>query len=227
LVLLSYNEKKNLEALLPEIPFDLFHKVLAVDGGSSDGTLDLYKKNKIEFHVQEEKGRGNAFQMAEKMVTTDCIIFFSTDGNENPDDLKKMLEILADGYDMVVAGRYTYSASSTDDSDDPIKLRKGAGILGSKLISLIWGSKIKDAINGFRGFKVESLKKLKLDAPSHEIELQSTIRSSKLNFNVIEFPTQELERKFEVRKKSANTLRLMYNLGYFMIREMFIGKKFI
>jgi glycosyltransferase involved in cell wall biosynthesis len=227
LVLLSYNEKKNLEALLPAIPFDLFQRVLAIDGGSTDGTLNLYKKNKIEFHVQEEKGRGNAFQIAVKMVTTDWVIFFSTDGNENPDDLEKMLEFLTNGYDMVVAGRYTYSDSRTDDSDDPIKLRKGAGILGSQLISLIWGSKIKDAINGFRGFKVESLKKLKLDAPSHEIELQSTIRSAKLNFKVIEFPTKELIRKFEVRKKSANTFRLMFHLGYFLIREIFIGKKFI
>jgi glycosyltransferase involved in cell wall biosynthesis len=227
LVLLSYNEKHNLHELFPAIPLNEFQQVLAIDGGSTDGTLDIYKNNKIKYYIQSEKGRGNAFQMAEKIIKTDGVIFFSTDGNENPADLKVMKNYLLDGYDMVVAGRYLLNGSNTDNSDDPFLLRKIAGIVGSKLIALIWGSTIKDSINGFRGFKLNSLRQLKLDAPSHEIELQSTIRSAKLKLNVIEFPTIELERKYEIRKKSAGTIKLIFNLGYFLLREIFIGKRFI
>ena len=226
LVLLSYNEKNNLNKLIPQIPVDIFQDVFAIDAGSSDGTLEIYKNNNIRYFVQVQKGRGNAFLMAESMVKTDGVIFFSTDGNENPADLPVMYEYLSEGYDMVVAGRYLMKGSKTDNSDDPFLFRKFAGIAGGKIISFIWGSPIIDSINGFRGFKMEALKKLKLDASGHEIELQSTIRTAKLNMKVLEFPTLELERKYESRKKSANTFRLVIHLGYFLVREMFIGKNF-
>lgn len=226
LVLLSYNEKNNLNKLIPEIPVDIFQEVFAIDGGSTDGTLEIYKNNNIRYYVQDQKGRGNAFLMAANRVKTDGVIFFSTDGNENPTDLPLMYDYLSEGYDMVVAGRYLLKGSKTDNSDDPFLLRKFAGIAGSKIISLIWGSPIKDSINGFRGFKMEAMNKLKLDASGHEIELQSTIRTAKLKMKVKEFPTLELERKFETRKKSASTFRLVIHLGYFLVREMFIGKNF-
>jgi dolichol-phosphate mannosyltransferase len=226
LVLLSYNECNNLVDLLPKIPLSIFDEVIAVDAGSTDGTLEVYNENKIPYHIQNKKGRGNAFLLALDIIHSDYIIFFSTDGNENPNDLSKMKNLLLSGYKMVVAGRYQYPESMTDDSDDPLKIRKVFGILGGKVIKTIWNSPIQDAINGFRGFEVEALKKMKLDAPSHEIELQSTIRAAKLGLEVVEFPTQELKRQYDFRKKSAGTLKLTYNLGKFLIKEIFIGNNF-
>src|SRR6187455_1586059 len=131
LILLSFDEAEALEKLLPSIPISLFEKTLAIDPGSTDGTLDLYHRAGIEVVIQQKRGRGQAFVLGSELVTTDLVIFFSVDGNENPEDLPRMLEMLRAGYDQVIAGRFIQRGSCSDDSDDPLKLRRaGASTFG-------------------------------------------------------------------------------------------------
>ncbi|MDA0683859.1 MAG: glycosyltransferase family 2 protein [Bacteroidetes bacterium] len=223
---MSLNEAENLTVLLPRVQMNLFDKVFAVDGNSDDGTINVYGNFGIPVFIQEKRGRGNAFQLAEKHAETDLIIFFSADGNENPDDLPVMLDYLNQGFDMVVAGRYLLKGSATDNSDDPIRLRKLAGIVGGWTIRILWGSRIKDPINGFRGFAVDALKRMALDAELHDIELQSTIRASKLGMKTKEFPTHELLRIAGQHKASAATFTLIKSLGKAILRELWTGNKF-
>lgn len=226
LVLLSYNEYESLKSLFPQIPIDLFEHVIAVDGGSSDGTLALYAEKGIPCYVQSQRGRGRAYHVALQHVTTDGVVFFSTDGNEDPLDLEKIRYYLEAGHDMVVAGRYIRKGAETDNSDDWLRIRKGTGILGSFVVRMLWQVAVWDAINGFRGFRTEALQAMYLDAPLHDIELQSTIRAGKLNMQVKEFPTKERRRIAGEHRTSANTGTLLFQLAYMLIREMVIGKRF-
>jgi len=226
LVLLSYNERDNLASLLKNIPFEVFEQVLAIDAGSTDGTLELYREWGIPCVIQSKAGRGNAFTLAERLLKTEYAVFFSTDGNENPADLPRILEYLREGNDLVIAGRYLLPGSKTDDSDDPFLLRKTAGILGSLIVRVLWQTGVRDCINGLRGFKVTSLIRLKLDAEWHEIELQSTIRAAKLGMRIKEFGTAEQLRIKGVHKESANTSTLLLSLGRMLLREIIVGKKF-
>lgn len=226
LVLLSYDEREAVELLLPLVPLAAFDRVVAVDGGSTDGTLDVYRAHGIECHTQAVRGRGNAFRLAQDLVDTDRIVFFSVDGNEDPRDLPTMLRHLDEGYDMVVAGRFLLPGAASDDSDDPLRLRKLSAIAGSAFIRLVWRSGVWDSINGFRGFQVASLKRMHLDAPLHEIELQSTIRAAKLGMRTKEFPTREQTRLGGLRKRTAGTATLAWRLGRFLVRELWIGGRF-
>lgn len=226
LVLLSYNERENLAVLLGQIPRTAFEAVFAVDAGSTDGSLDLYKEHDIPLHVQTRRGRGNAFLLALQHVQTDAVIFFSTDGNEDPAGLLAMKESLEEGYDMVVAGRYLLSGSATDDSDDPLLLRKFFGVAGGWIIRFVWPTSVRDPINGLRGFQVRAMHAMRLDAEGHDIELQSTIRSAKLGMRVKEIPTRELRRISGERKASAGTLSLVLHLGRTLLREVIIGRRF-
>ncbi|VBB42923.1 putative Glycosyltransferase, group 2 family protein [uncultured Desulfatiglans sp.] len=226
LVLLSYNERDNLDSLLKDIPFEIFDQVLAIDAGSTDGTLELYREWGIRCVIQPKPGRGNAFILAERLVETEYAVFFSTDGNENPADLPRIMEYLREGNDLVVAGRYLLPGSKTDDSDDPFLLRKTAGILGSLIVRILWRTGVRDCINGLRGFKVASLIRLQLDAERHEIELQSTIRAAKLGMRIKEFGTAEQMRIKGVHKESANTSTLLLSLGRMLLLEIMAGKGF-
>ena len=116
LILLSYNEREALGKLMPLIPFTLFDAVLAIDAGSTDGTLDIYEAHAIPYVLQEVLGRGNAFLMAQDRVQTARIVFFSTDGNEDPNDLPTMLRYLDEGYDLVIGGRFILTGSSSDNN---------------------------------------------------------------------------------------------------------------
>lgn len=225
LVLLSYNERDALERLVPLIPFDLFDRVIAIDGGSIDGTLDLYDAHGITCFAQPAPGRGRAFLQAQQLADTDRVVFFSTDGNENPADLPTMLRHLDDGYDLVIGGRFLLEGSASDNSDDPLRIRRMGSIAFSVIARLLWRTGVKDACNGFRGFQLASMKRMRLDAPLHEIELQSTIRAAKLGMRVKEFPTRELRRMGGAHKASANTATLAWRTGLYLLRELVLGRR--
>jgi dolichol-phosphate mannosyltransferase len=226
LALLSYDEHEALRHLLPRLPFARFDRVLAVDPGSTDGTLDLYRAHGIPVHLQTARGRGNAFRLAQEVAGTDRIVFLSTDGNEDPRDLSQMLRYLDEGYDLVIAGRFLRRGASSDDSDDPLRVRKLGNIAYSLIVRLLWRSGVWDAINGYRALRVEAMRRMRLDAPQHEVELQSTIRAAKLRMRIKEFPTCEQPRLGGTRKATAATWTLGWRIGSCLLREIAIGQRF-
>lgn len=226
LVLLSLNEREALERLMPSIPGSLFTRVVAVDGGSTDGTLDLYRDAGIEVVTQKRPGRGAAFLESRDFVDTELVVFFSVDGNEDPGDLPRILELLRAGHDQVVAGRFVHRGSVTDTSDDPLRLRKTGATLFGVLARVLFGTGVWDATNGYRGFRVAAMKLLHLDARGHDIEYQATIRAAKLEMKITEIPTRELPRLGGWRKKTAGTLALGWVTLACLLRELRIGRSF-
>lgn len=225
LVLLSWNERDALARLMPLIPFGAFERVIAIDRGSTDGTLDLYEAKGITCIPQALPGRGRAFLQAQDLVDTDRVVFFSTDGNENPEDLPVMLAWLDEGYDLVIGGRFLLEGSASDNSDDPLRIRRMGSIAFSLIARALWRTGVSDACNGFRGFRLASMKRMRLDAPLHEIELQSTIRASKLGMRIKEFPTRELPRMGGAHKATANTMTLAWRTGLYLLREVVVGRR--
>ncbi len=220
LVLLSYDERAALERLLPLLPRDCFTRVVAVDGGSTDGTLELYHQYGIESVVQSQRGRGRAFQLAHRIVDTEHMLFFSTDGNEDPADLARIAAALDEGHDMVVAGRYVLPGSYCDCSDDPLRIRKYGAIALGWLVQRLFGGPVWDSINGFRGFSRAALDRLELDADGHDVELQSTIRAALLGLSVVEIPTREQPRLGGERKVTASTARLICSMTRRLVLEL-------
>lgn len=225
LVLLSFNEAEALAKLLPKLPRHSFERVLAIDPGSTDGTLELYAENGIEVVHQRQRGRGHAFRLAAEIVETSRVVFLSTDGNEDPRDLPRHLALLDQGHDLVIGGRFILPGATSDDSDDPLRIRKWGNVACSGLVRVLWGSGVWDAINGYRAFQVASLRRLQLDAPLHEVELQSTIRAAKLGMRIAEFPTRELPRLGGERKQTAATWTLVRRLSWFLLREVALGRR--
>ncbi|MEO8605845.1 MAG: glycosyltransferase family 2 protein [bacterium] len=227
LVLLSFDEREALELLLPRISQAGFARVLAIDPGSTDGTLEVYRQHGIPVVLQTARGRGHAFQLAQDVAGTDRIVFFSADGNEDPADLPQMLRYLDEGYDLVIAGRFLQRGACSDDSDDPLLVRKLGNIVYSLIVRLCWRSGVWDSINGFRALRVDAMRRMRLDAPLHEIELQSTIRAAKLHMRIKEFATREQPRLGGTRKVSAATWTLGVRIGAFLLRELVIGRRFV
>ena len=136
--------------------------------------------------------------------------------------MKKIIFYLNQGYDMVIAGRHILKGAKSDDSDDPLLLRKIVTIIFGLAVDFIWDSNVKDAVNGFRGFKKDSMKKMKLDAQLHEIEFQSTIRAAKLGMKIKEFSTKELMRAGGERNRTAGSLAIGISDVKCLLRELFI-----
>jgi len=218
LVILTLNEIEGLKKIFPLIPVTKLGEVFAVDGGSSDGTLDFYKKNKIKVLKQISKGRGEAFRIASKNAKYDNLVFFSPDGNENPKDIVKLFSYLGKGYDLAIASRFMNGARCDEDYK-LIKIRKLGNKMFTSFANLLFNGRLTDSINGFRGITKKAFNKIHPEATGFGIEFQMSIRALKHKMRIIEIPTIENERVGG--KSTAGTL----TVGWYFIR-LLVGEFF-
>ncbi len=199
LCLLTRNERECLEAVFPKIPpagpFSGYDEIVAIDGGSTDGTLEFYQKHGVKVMGQSKRGRGAAFHIAFSDIEADAYIFFSPDGNEDTADLAKFKPILESGKDLVIASRMMPGAVNEEDHQ-LIRLRKWANNAFNLMANMAFnrGTFVTDSINGFRAITRAAACKLELDALDYTIEYQMTMRAMKAKLSIVEFPTHEGQR---------------------------------
>lgn len=212
---------KKLKKELNKIKINFF----IMDGGSTDGSIEFYKKNNIRFFKQKRKGRGAAIIEAFKITKSDALIFFSPDGNENILDVKKIIKYLKEENDLVIASRMIKGARNEED-DKFFKFRKWANNIFNFLANLFFNKNnfITDSINGFRGLKKDKFKKLKCDENFYAIEFQMTIRSMKIGYKIKEFATIESDRIAGVSQAPSIPTGLTFIRA--LLKEIIINKNF-
>ena len=212
---------KKLKKELNKIKINFF----IMDGGSTDGSIEFYKKNNIRFFKQKRKGRGAAIIEAFKITKSDALIFFSPDGNENILDVKKIIKYLKEENDLVIASRMIKGARNEED-DKFFKFRKWANNIFNFLANLFFNNNnyITDSINGFRGLKKDKFKKLKCDENFYAIEFQMTIRSMKIGYKIKEFATIESDRIAGVSQAPSIPTGLTFIRA--LLKEIIINKNF-
>lgn len=230
LCILNRNELDCLKIMMPQMPkpgaesgVDAW---VAIDGGSTDGSIDFLKEHGVPVVAQSRRGRGDAFLQAFEKIDSDAYVFFSPDGNEDPKDLPKFRALLSQGADLVIASRMMKGAYNEEDGQF-LKLRKWANNAFNWFANVLFrhkGPYITDSINGYRAITREAARKLKLDSLDYTIEYQMTIRALKAGLSIAEFPTYEGPRVAgETGAQSIPTgLRFLKKLWL----ELKIGRKF-
>ena len=220
LTILTWNEIEAAKVLFDRIPRD-FDEVFVIDPGSTDGTMEFFKERNIPVYIQDKKGRGVAFLMAANISKSDLIVFFGLDGNENPDDIKKLFAELENGADMAICSRFM-KGSRNEEDDELLPLRKWANQAFTLLVNIFFnrtGKYITDSINGFRGFRREKLLQLGLTAEGFAIEFQATIRALKKGYVIKEIPTIEGARIGG--KSKAKSIPTGLKILGILLRELF------
>ena len=220
LILLTRNELEGVRALLKRLPRQAFDEILAIDGQSMDGTADYLKAHGIKVLVQDTLGRGAAFHLAVREAAGEHLVFFSPDGNENPDDLVPVLQKLREEHDLVIASRF-YRGGRDEDYGKPFPIRRWGNLLFTWLANRCWnrGLYITDALNGFRGITKSAFRRLGLTTFQFDIEYQMTIRAMKLRLSITELPTVEASR-IGGRSK-AGTVEMGWELLMVLWREWY------
>jgi glycosyltransferase involved in cell wall biosynthesis len=226
LIILTLNEIEGVRTLYDRIPFDAADECFVVDGGSVDGTMEFFKERGIRVVPQEIKGRGEAFRIAVKEAKGDYLIFFSPDGNEDPSDIPKLIELLTKGYDIAIASRFLPDSRNEED-DLLFPWRAWANRTFTYIANIIWNTNrnyITDTINGYRAIKKEAFNKLNIDAPGFVIEYQMSIRAMKSGLKVVEIPTIEGQRIGG--ESTAKSIPTGFIFMKHLLREIKNGRKF-
>ena len=195
LVILTYNESEALPKIWDKIPLDAADELLAVDGGSKDGTVEFLKSKGVTVLGQPRRGRGVAFRVAAESTKADALCYFSPDGNEDPADIPKLFASVEGGADIAIASRMMRGAFNEEDVHW-WRPRKWVNKAFTLFANLLWnrGPYVSDTINGYRAVRRDALLALGLDADGFVIEYQMSIRAMKKGLKIVEFPTYEGQR---------------------------------
>jgi glycosyltransferase involved in cell wall biosynthesis len=195
-VLLTLDEIEGVRAVLPRLPPDVADEILAVDGGSRDGTREFLAGHGIRVCGQTRRGRGEAFRVGVAESIGDVLVFFSPDGNEDPGDIPRLFEALEAGADMAIASRFLPNARNEED-DAAWPLRKWTNQAFTWIANAVWnrtGRYVTDSINGFRGLRRQAFLSLHPTSVGYTIEYELTIHALRACLRIVELPTVERAR---------------------------------
>ena len=223
LVLYTMNEIQGIKSIFDKIPIHLFDQFFVMDNHSDDGTVKFLEERGVRVIQQKKPGRTNALIEAVGYAIGDIIVSLSSDGNEKPEDIPKILEKFDEGYEMVTASRFLPD-SKVDVGDDKLRIRVFGNKLCAFLVNACWGTNVTDTTNGLRGITKSCYKRTKLNTFGYTENFQLTIRCAKLKIRIAEVPTEEHPRIGGIVK--ANTKGIIIAMLKVFLNELKIGKNF-
>jgi glycosyltransferase involved in cell wall biosynthesis len=181
---------------VPALPLSAFEEVYAIDGGSTDGTIEYLTAQGIQVFQQETRTYNGAYRSAFDHCNTDALVLFHPKGSIDPDVVLKFRPLFDEGYDLVIASRIV-PGSVNEEDDKLLKPRKwfvqGLGLLGA----LLWkrqGPVIWDVLHGCRGMTRAGFELIEPLPRGVSIDLEMVVRSYRFGLRQIEFPVEEKPR---------------------------------
>jgi glycosyltransferase involved in cell wall biosynthesis len=159
LLIMTLNEIDGVKKIMPQINKKLFDKILIVDGGSSDGTIEWLRKNKYDVYIQKQKGFRHAYQEVWGKLKTEYAVTFSPDGNSLVSKLPELCnELKKNKHEMIIVSRYLDDAKSYDDDF----ITSFGNKLFTRTTNLLYRGNLTDTMVIFRGYKTNLPKRLGL-----------------------------------------------------------------
>ena len=196
LCLLTWNEAAGCRITVPRLPLGDFDEAFAVDGGSTDGTVEYLEAQGIPVFRQEAPGYNAAYGCAFRRCSTDALVFYHPKGTIDPAEVLKFRPLFERGYDLVIASRLAAGARNEED-DRLLKPRKWFVVALGLAASAIWkrrGTAVRDVLHGFRGMRREAFFGLPPLASGLSIDLEMVVRAYRKRLRVVEFPVSENPR---------------------------------
>lgn len=201
IVLPTYNERANLEALVSAISQYLVSDILIVDDNSPDGTGELADRLSCKHgHVQvlhrsKKEGLGPAylagFQWALQRSYS-LIIEMDCDFSHAPWDLPRLVHRSRTA-DLVMGSRYVAGGGTENWNAS----RRFVSRCGNAYVSLFLGSTIHDWTGGFRCYRRELLARMNLAtvrAKGYIFQVELAWRALQLGADVKELPIRFCDR---------------------------------
>jgi len=216
LVIPTLNEVDGMKQVIPLIKKEWVDEILIVDGGSTDGTIEEAKKLNLKVIQQKSKGSlGAAIYDGFESTKAEYLLMFGADGNNEPEEIPKMLEKIKEGYDQVIISRFGKTSINED-----------AGVIdgfGNKMFTAItnifFHGQFTDTLSSSRAFTKKAWDEIKFDAFGLDSVLQMSIRGLIKNQKIIEIIGNERARVGGERK--MHRIPTATRLTARIIRELF------
>lgn len=211
----TYNEADNLEALLRELlAHDGFH-VLVVDDASTDGTGEIAERASRHdprvrtLHRPRKLGLGTAYLAGFRQALAagaERVVQMDADFSHSPADTERLLAALDEGpgADLVIGSRYTAGGSIVGWGPARHALSRG----GNLYACLLLGFRVRDWTAGFKAFRPEAVRHLLsygTYAEGYAFQVQTAYRSIRAGLRLREIPIVFRDRT-RGQSKMGNTI---------------------
>jgi len=196
LVLIVWNELEGCKLDVPRLVRDGFDEVFAIDGGSTDGTVDYLQAQGIPVHRQRTRSLNAAYAEAVEWARSEAVVVFFPKGTIDPGITAEFCRYLDAGAGLVVASRNMPGGSNEEDAR-MVKPRKWGVAALSLVASLLWrreGWRIRDVLHGVKGFTKDAYERMQISKTGVTVDLEMTVRAYRLRIPRIEFPVVEIPR---------------------------------
>jgi glycosyltransferase involved in cell wall biosynthesis len=209
------NEAKAIEPLLHLIQEglkDLNYEIIIIDK-SDDETPDIIRKfttNRIKIIFQKDNGYGDAYKLGFKESRGSPIVFIDGDLTYNPLYIPRFIRCLEnEDVDLVIGKRKLTKGSMSS-------IHVFGNLVLSRLIQILFNTKVQDTQCGLRAIKRRALQRLDLREKGMSFASEMVIESKIKKLHVAEVTIFYRER---VGKRKLNTIRDGFYIGYFIVKK--------
>jgi glycosyltransferase involved in cell wall biosynthesis len=199
-----FNEESVIGEVLHEIQRAGYRRIVVVDDGSTDQTCRTAQKVDGVIVVRHfiNRGKGAAMKTgieAAKILGADGVVTLDGDGQHDPGDIVRMVDLVSEGYDVVLGTRVMAPGSMP-----PWKIL--ANKSGNFFTWLIYGLWVTDSQSGFRAFSRRAVERIetRTDRYEYDSEVIREIRHHRLRY--IEMPIAVRYTAYSQSKAARQTL---------------------
>jgi len=208
LVLPTYNERENIERLLPKVHEALAgtrHEILVVDDQSPDGTADVVR----EFEARglpvrlvskpTKEGIGAALRVGYSQSRGRIILSMDADLSFEPADLLRLIARIDEGADLVVGTRHGAGGGyAAPTPETRLKYLFSSG--GNFVVRTATGIPLTDFSGNFRAIRRDVWRAIETSENTNTLLFEMILKTWVKGFSVAEVPVVFRDRRFGVSK---------------------------
>lgn len=190
-VIPALNEERNIGWVLERIPSNV-DEVLVVDGLSTDDTVAAALRARPDVRVvnQRRSGKGAALRAGFARAAGRFIVMLDADGSMDPAEIRRFVDAMEDGVDLVKGSRYVPGGGSLDIT----KVRSLGNRALTASLNHLYRTAFSDLCYGFMAFRRNVLPRLSLRSDGFEIETEIVVKAVRAGLSIEEVASVERPR---------------------------------
>lgn len=200
IVIPAYNEEGTIKQVIEKVTkIDIEKEIIVVDDGSTDKTYEKIKNIdgiKILRH-EKNTGKGAAIKTALKNALGDIFLVQDADLELDPEQIPNLIGPIVEGKAEVVYG----SRNLVKQKGNRSPLFYAGGIAVTFITNFLFNTKLTDEPCGYKIFKTNVLKSIKIKSNRFEWEPEVTAKIAKKGIKICEVPVVASSRSLKEGKK--------------------------